>query len=80
MAECSMVAHEFISTTEILQRVPAHLGAMLALCGGHPLPGLLRDAAPVLGLAGAASIGIVYLWRSHPVGIGTADENEPPAP
>lgn len=36
---------------------------MIALCGGNPLPDLLRDLAPVAALAGGVVIGILYLLR-----------------
>lgn len=36
---------------------------MIALCGGHPLPDLLRALAPVAALAGCVVLGILYLLR-----------------
>jgi hypothetical protein len=37
---------------------------MIVLCGGHTLPDLLRDLAPVAALAGGVVLGILYLLHT----------------
>lgn len=68
-----MICYGRFASLDAVQHVPgglpgrgdgmAEMGTIV-LCGGHPLPDLLRDLAPVAALSGGVVLGILYLLRS----------------